>query len=272
MTTKTQPKAEDQPEEITLEELQQVAEDEAKASEANGQKPAPFYAGMGVTSTMLEALHADTPDEEVHYRQALKSNGQPVLIDGEKLMLAYVTARYVQDRLDSVLGPQNWQNTFVDLPTGAVRCGIGILVLGDEGAEWIWKYDVGVPSNIEPEKGAHSDAFKRAGVLWGVARDLYDERDDDQPKATVPPEQTPQPQGTVRQQVGEAQVVQPSPITEAQGQGIATTSDEPSPGWMCPIHNDRKVIPAGFSQRTQKNYPAFAACPVPGCTQKPPRR
>jgi hypothetical protein len=41
--------------------------------------------------------------------------------------------------------------------------------------------------------------------------------------------------------------------------------------WVCPVHNQVKTVPAGFSQRTQKPYPAFLACPVQGCQQKPPR-
>lgn len=41
--------------------------------------------------------------------------------------------------------------------------------------------------------------------------------------------------------------------------------------WVCPIHGNSKVVPAGFSQRTQKHYEAFTACGTPGCDQKPPR-
>ena len=38
----------------------------------------------------------------------------------------------------------------------------------------------------------------------------------------------------------------------------------------CPVHNvPFKVIPAGFSQKTQKSYNAFEACSVQGCKEKP---
>jgi hypothetical protein len=84
------------------------------------------------------------------------------------MMLDYIDARYVMDKLDH-LGPENWQDQFVDRPDGSVRCGIGLLVGGD----WVWKWDVGTVSDIEPEKGSYSEAFKRAGVKWGIGRDLY---------------------------------------------------------------------------------------------------
>lgn len=38
----------------------------------------------------------------------------------------------------------------------------------------------------------------------------------------------------------------------------------------CPIHEvEFKLIPAGFSQRTGKNYKAFYVCPVKDCKEKP---
>jgi hypothetical protein len=73
------------------------------------------------------------------------------------------------DRLDAAVGQENWQDKFEDLPNGSVRCGIGIR----QKDGWVWKWDVGDVSDIEPVKGAHSDAFKRAAVKWGIGRDLY---------------------------------------------------------------------------------------------------
>jgi hypothetical protein len=72
------------------------------------------------------------------------------------------------DRLDEI-GAENWQDQYVDRVDGSVRCGLSILVEG----EWVTKWDVGSASDIEPEKGAYSEAFKRAAVKWGVGRDLY---------------------------------------------------------------------------------------------------
>lgn len=87
--------------------------------------------------------------------------------------LSYVDARYVEDRLDDILGPFNWQRGHQIGPDGVISAGIGIRVLFDEGPEWVWKWDGAGMSDIEGEKGAFSDSFKRAGVAWGIARDLY---------------------------------------------------------------------------------------------------
>ena len=83
--------------------------------------------------------------------------------------VAYVDARDVQNRLDSVCGQQNWQDLYYQVGN-MLFCKVGIKV----GDEWVWKSDTGSESNIEKEKGYSSDAFKRACVKWGVGRFLYD--------------------------------------------------------------------------------------------------
>jgi len=92
------------------------------------------------------------------------------------MALAYLDARDVQDRLDEVCGPENWQNRYPHA-NGKTVCEIGIRVgwnaEGNAG-EWIWKADGAGDSDIEAEKGALSDAFKRSAVKWGIGRYLYD--------------------------------------------------------------------------------------------------
>ena len=105
----------------------------------------------------FKALSAPIPDKLVKKR---KQGG--VLVD-------YITARVVMDRLDSVVGPANWRDEYKPLESGAVECTLYLRV----GDEWIGKTDVGVPSNYEPQKGVYSDALKRAAVRWGIARELY---------------------------------------------------------------------------------------------------
>jgi hypothetical protein len=85
------------------------------------------------------------------------------------LALPYLTARAVMERLDSVCGPENWQDTYQAGPDGGVLCGISIRV----GETWITKFDGASNSDIEAVKGGLSDAFKRAAVKWGIGRDLY---------------------------------------------------------------------------------------------------
>ncbi len=94
------------------------------------------------------------------------------------MALAYLDARDVQDRLDEVCGIEGWQCRF---PHAGVKtvCEIGILItaggtLTGPHKEWVWKADGAGDSDIEAEKGALSDAFKRAAVKWGIGRYLYD--------------------------------------------------------------------------------------------------
>jgi hypothetical protein len=83
-------------------------------------------------------------------------------------MVAYIDSRIVQDLLDSVCGPENWQDRYHAVKNN-VYCEIGIKC----GEEWVWKGDCGSESNFEKEKGESSDAFKRAAVKWGIGRFLY---------------------------------------------------------------------------------------------------
>lgn len=214
----------------------------------------------------LAALAADTPDEEIHKRKVWAQGKVVQNPDGTDKELSYVTARFVMDRLDAVMGPQNWQNTFESLPSGAVRCGIGITFdLGDDRVDTIWKYDVGVPSSIEPEKGAHSDAFKRAGVMWGIARDLYDERDESRDATpTLAPATNQPPQVPIRERAVPQQV-------DVDNLTAAPVQDT-GPHWVCPTHDDARLVEAGISKKTGKPFNAFYACPVSGCDEKEPWR
>jgi hypothetical protein len=89
------------------------------------------------------------------------------------LAMAYIDARLIQDRLDEVLGVENWEDAYRILPDGSVMCRLRCK-LGDR---WITKTDVGSPSE-QPDvgdrlKAAFSDALKRAAVKFGIGRYLY---------------------------------------------------------------------------------------------------
>jgi hypothetical protein len=88
------------------------------------------------------------------------------------VQLTYVDARYVQNVLDETVGPANWQTKFT-MEGAKVSCLIGIRVDFGDGSEWVFKGDGAGATDIEGDKGSFSDAFKRAGVAWGIARDLY---------------------------------------------------------------------------------------------------
>ena len=83
--------------------------------------------------------------------------------------LAYLTARDVMHRLDSVVGVANWSDTYEDTPK-RLLCSLSLRIDG----EWIVKTDGAGNTDIEGEKGGISDAFKRSSVKWGVGRYLYD--------------------------------------------------------------------------------------------------
>ena len=98
------------------------------------------------------------------------------------MVLAYITARAIANRLDDVVGPENWCNTPMtvhELRPGIVAMQVGISIrIGEHNrpgdvVEWVTKYDVSEPTNIEPAKGGFSGAMKRCGAAWGVGRYLY---------------------------------------------------------------------------------------------------
>ncbi len=90
------------------------------------------------------------------------------------IAVPYVTNRAIQNRLDEVVGPENWYNDFKpwhgDGKKGAQICGISIFF---EERGFITKWDGAEDSDIEPVKGGLSDSMKRAAVQWGIGRILY---------------------------------------------------------------------------------------------------
>lgn len=95
------------------------------------------------------------------------------------LVYPYVTARAIHQRLDDVVGPENWANTQQSVtavdhqksgsPVLSIQVGIMIRCNG----EWITKYNVSEPTDIEAAKGGFSGAEKRAGEEWGIGRYLW---------------------------------------------------------------------------------------------------
>ncbi len=156
---------------------------------------------IGATQNDLDALAQPTPESEVKWREGPKGRS-----------LAYVDARWVMDRLDSIV-PGLWQRDHRMTESGKVACGIGIYMLG---LGWVWRWDGAGETDIEGEKGSFSDSFKRAAVSWGIARDLYDKGSSVPQGASVPraAEQAPR--------------VEQPPRAAQDGYG------DPS---VCPFHN-----------------------------------
>jgi hypothetical protein len=93
--------------------------------------------------------------------------------------LSYITPRTARNRLDEVVGPENWKPFYRETAKGVV-CTISIRL---PSGEWIDKEDVGgfpgmteKGGEIDEEndvKAGYSDSFKRAAECWGIGRYLW---------------------------------------------------------------------------------------------------
>lgn len=113
----------------------------------------------------LAALRASFPPHEHSWRaQTVARNG------ASAQALVYLTARAVQNRLDEVCTPAGWESSFTETASGRVIATITI----DMGSRWVSKSDGAGATAMEGDKGGLSGAFKRAAVMWGIGRYLYD--------------------------------------------------------------------------------------------------
>lgn len=115
---------------------------------------------------VLDDLKKPFPASDIEWR--VQSAGEK---DGKPWakVLAYVDNRAIMDRLDAVVGPENWKNEYKEWIGGSVLCGLSIKIDG----EWITKWDGAEQTDIEAVKGGLSGAMKRAAVQWGIGRYLY---------------------------------------------------------------------------------------------------
>lgn len=111
-----------------------------------------------------QQLAAPFPVSRIHWRVGARTKDK-----SKGIALAYIDARDVMKRLDDVVGGLNWQNRYTHVTDKGVVCEIGIRV----NDEWLWRANGAGDTQVEAEKGAMSDAFKRAAVLWGIGRYLY---------------------------------------------------------------------------------------------------
>ena len=85
-------------------------------------------------------------------------------------LLLYKNARVDMSMLDDIVGSENWERSHYSID-GVLYCRVSIW--DAEKQAWISKEDCGVESNVEKDKGASSDSFKRACFNWGIGRELY---------------------------------------------------------------------------------------------------
>lgn len=112
-----------------------------------------------------DMLSEPFPPEELQWRvEALSKDKRRALV------VPYVAARAVLDRLDEVVGTNGWQDSYEVLyapsPEAAshyaVKCKLTVMDVSKE--------DVGEGDSF---KAAFSDALRRAAVKFGVGRSLY---------------------------------------------------------------------------------------------------
>lgn len=101
--------------------------------------------------------------EDIYWRP------QGGVYSGKVMALAYLDARAVMDRLDDVVGPENWGDSYFETPSGRIICALTV--------NGVTKSDGAGDTAVEGEKGAISDAFKRAAVKFGIGRYLYSDED-----------------------------------------------------------------------------------------------
>lgn len=119
--------------------------------------------------TIREELARPFAPEDLEWRIQVTSKDKT-----SGLAIPYVTNRAIQDRLDEVVGPENWYNDYKPWHGNGKKdaqiCGISIYF---EGKGFITKWDGAEDSDIEPIKGGLSDSMKRSAVQWGIGRVLY---------------------------------------------------------------------------------------------------
>lgn len=130
---------------------------------------------MSDLTDVFDRLRRPFPSSAISWR--VGNTNAKFVADGDDVKgqpLAYIDARDVMDRLDEVVGPENWQCKYSEQGSKTI-CSIGVNVGIDDTKTpaWVWKEDGAGDTDMEAEKGALSDAFKRAGVRWGIGRYLY---------------------------------------------------------------------------------------------------
>jgi|GEM_PF-397303 len=116
---------------------------------------------------IMKELKAPFKEDELEFRVGATNSDKTM-----GLALCYVEARAIQNRLDEVVGVNNWQVSYKEVQ-GGFLCSMFLRING----EWIEKQDGAQVTDYEAIKGGISSAFKRAAASgWGVGRYLYDVR------------------------------------------------------------------------------------------------
>ncbi len=115
---------------------------------------------------IMAKLQAPFPPDQIEWRAQScgVSNGAPWV-----MVLAYIQARAIQNRLDEVFGWNNWFDEYRQLGTD-VLCKLTVNFDG----QMVWKENGASNTDIEAFKGGISGAFKRVAASgYGIGRYFY---------------------------------------------------------------------------------------------------
>ena len=128
---------------------------------------------------IYQKLRAPLSAKLISWRVGRKATG-----DTMGQALPYITPRVIQNMLDEIVGPENWRNSFLANTLGTGMASVVAIIELRLNGEWIAKSDAAQVDSFKEDgqnnskeiaiKGAYSDAFKRAAVMWGLGRYLYE--------------------------------------------------------------------------------------------------
>lgn len=113
---------------------------------------------------LKEQLERPFLDDELEFRVGATNSDKT-----KGLALAYIQARAIQNRLDEVVGIENWRVSYKEI-NGGFLAKLELKI----NNEWIAKEDGANVTDYEAIKGGISSAFKRAASVWGIGRYLYE--------------------------------------------------------------------------------------------------
>jgi len=116
------------------------------------------------SATLADQLKAPFPACDIEWRVGRAFS------EDKGVLLPYVTARAILERLDDVFGVENWTAQYQTVEQGVI-CTITAVT---EDGNTIVKSDGSGYTQVEPLKGGISGALKRTASALGIGRYLYD--------------------------------------------------------------------------------------------------
>lgn len=143
--------------------------------------------------------------------------------------LAYITARHVMNRLNSVVGVRGWWDEYevVSQPMPGVMCKLTVIIDGEPTTKWGFGGFEQMQTPDDSFKSGESNALRRAAVKFGIGHYLYNNGsvifNDDEPGGEEVYGNQPAPRPA---QPAQTQYSQPAPVSGGSGQ----PAPAPEPG------------------------------------------